>query len=334
MGETTQAESAYRGALKINPDLVDANYNLAVLLIEANNYREAVRHLELTLSINPKHLEAHSNLGMVLKNSGRFEMAIKHLEAAIALNNLEWRLKQNLAIIHYAKGDINECLRILNKAKTLHPEYCSLDLLLAIIGSRNSPRNGPISSSAVAPGNTKGKLPSVPFIQKCDVDEGLLEIIRSLDVVDLNSMKDARRGNGQCFPSFNLFGVDRLELTRLANVLITVIEHAVGSRVHIYDSFFNILKDGGRTEPHTHLNELDHDPHLELGMLKYSLVYYISVGDQSGDDPGFLRLYDPHQEILPEDGMIVILPADRRHSSIYDGHGERIMVGVNFYCLE
>ena len=66
---------------------------------------------------------------------------------------------------------------------------------------------------------------------------------------------------------------------------------------------------------------------------KYSLVYYLSVGDQNCSDPGILTLYDPNDEILPTKGSIVIIPANRKHSAVYNGKTDRVMIGVNFYSL-
>jgi hypothetical protein len=78
---------------------------------------------------------------------------------------------------------------------------------------------------------------------------------------------------------------------------------------------------------------LDEDIALGLGKQKYSLVYYLSVGDQNCSEPGILKLYDPSEDILPCEGMITIFPADRLHSAFYGGKKDRVMIGVNFYSL-
>ena len=82
-----------------------------------------------------------------------------------------------------------------------------------------------------------------------------------------------------------------------------------------------------------HLNTLDKDPSLNLAKQKFSLVYYLSVGDQNCSEPGILKLYDPSEDILPCEGMIVIMPGDRLHSAVYNGKKDRVMIGVNFYSL-
>ena len=66
---------------------------------------------------------------------------------------------------------------------------------------------------------------------------------------------------------------------------------------------------------------------------KYSLVYYLDVGDQNCSEPGILKLYDPVENILPCNGMITIINSNRRHSVVYNGKTDRVMIGVNFYSV-
>ena len=71
----------------------------------------------------------------------------------------------------------------------------------------------------------------------------------------------------------------------------------------------------------------------KLTKQKYSLTYYLAIGDQNCSKPGILKLKNPDKGILPSKGMIMIFPADRSHSAIYNGKEDRIMIGVNFYSL-
>ena len=97
----------------------------------------------------------------------------------------------------------------------------------------------------------------------------------------------------------------------------------------ICDSFFNIFVSGSGAKPHNHIQL--QDKNFDLYFHKYSLVYYLDIGDQKGEDPGILKLYDPEEEILPTNGMIVILKGMKSHSVSYQGNKDRIMIGINFY---
>jgi len=78
---------------------------------------------------------------------------------------------------------------------------------------------------------------------------------------------------------------------------------------------------------------LDKDKHLNFAKQKYSLIYYISLGDQNWSKLGVLKLYNPSEAVFRSDGKIVIIPAERSHSSIYNRQEDRIMIGANFYRL-
>ena len=108
---------------------------------------------------------------------------------------------------------------------------------------------------------------------------------------------------------------------------------SVQSDIIISSSFFTIFRSGGGLRSHCHLSELDKINGLNLSSKKFSLVYYLSVGDQNCDEPGILKMEDPNQDILPNNGLIIIFPAGRKHSVFYKGKKDRIIIGVNFYRL-
>ena len=147
------------------------------------------------------------------------------------------------------------------------------------------------------------------------------------------SESDARFGNGTCSLDFNFFDYSDPIIKRVETDLTKIMMEAVKTPIFIYDSFFNILGAGGGTIPHRHVSSLDLDPMLNLYQQKFSLVYYLSVGDQNCDDPGILKFHDPDANILPYDGMVAIFPANRKHSAIYGGEKDRVMIGINFYSI-
>ena len=108
-------------------------------------------------------------------------------------------------------------------------------------------------------------------------------------------------------------------------------KQAVKSDIHIFDSFLNIYGPESGSNPHDHIRSFDKNQ--KLVNQKYSLNYYLSVGDQNCSEPGNLRLYDPSKEIRVTEGMVVIIPAARKHSAVYEGKTDRIMIGINFYSL-
>ena len=145
--------------------------------------------------------------------------------------------------------------------------------------------------------------------------------------------RDARNGAGFC-TDFKLLSHDLPQIRRLEADLIHIIKECLGKEPCSlkYDSFFNIFKDGSGTKPHNHLTFRDRQ--FDLWKHKYSLVYYVDIGDQNCDQPGILKMYNPDVKILPKKGMIVIIPATLTHSSCYGGLKDRLMVGANFYAFD
>ena len=170
-----------------------------------------------------------------------------------------------------------------------------------------------------------------PFITLRKVEPELLNQLYKIHTIDLNKTGDVRFGNGKCSSNMKLFESDNQVIKSAAIDIVRIIEELINSKIYVADSFFNILGADSGTKPHKHLSPYDKSSGLEKQ--KYSLTYYISVGDQSGKEPGILKLYEPDEKILPKEGTMVIIPSSRTHSAIYDGKKDRVMIGVNFYSL-
>ena len=171
-----------------------------------------------------------------------------------------------------------------------------------------------------------------PFETNRPVENNLIKKLYQINSINLNDVDPGylRYGNGSS-SDYKLFDNDITIIKNVSKDLINIIKKAVGSEVFIMESFFNIFKTGSGIVKHNHINYFDKNNNLINN--KFSLVYYLSVGDQTGKEPGKLKLYDPEIEILPTDGMIMIFPANRMHAAVYSGKTNRVMIGVNFYSI-
>ena len=367
MDRLEKAEASYKKAIALKPDFSEAHNHLGFLLKEMGRLEEAETSLKQAIAIKHNFHEAHNNLGITLKEMDKLEKALASFRQAIAFkydyadayNNLgitltelnrleeaELNLKQaialepnfsgahyNLSIVHYNIGDKDLALKSAEKANEIDPHSKDFKLLLRVIQSKKYKEE---SNSLVGQTDdiaTFKGLDQNPLILNRIVEEELITYIYAMGSREMDKTIDARFGSGKCSLDFNLFEDNHSVIKILAEDLKTIMMKAVKSDIYIFDSFFNILGAGGGTTPHDHLNELDKDIGLDLGKHKYSLVYYLSVGDQNCSEPGTLKLYDPDQGILPSEGMITIIPASRKHSAIYGGNIDRVMIGVNFYSL-
>jgi len=343
LGRLNEAEASCKHAIALEPDYAKAHSNLGSTLQELGRLEEAEASYEQAIELKPDYAEAHCNLGNTLQELGRLEEAGASYRKSIKLKPDFALAHSNLSRVLYKLGYKDSALESVQNANDINPEVKQYELMLSVIKSRMSREKSKAMVGDASDTGTLKELPSSPLILNRVVEAGLIASLYGMNFCEIEKLKrgsllasgrsDARYGNGKCSPDFNLFQDSGSIIQKLAEDLTRIMMEAVKSDVFIIDSFFNILGAGGGLTPHKHITELDKDIGLNLGKQKYSLVYYLSVGDQDCSEPGVLKLYEPDEDILPSKGMIIIFPASRLHSAVYGGKTDRVMIGVNFYSL-
>ena len=69
-GSADEAITWYQKALKLNPQFVDALYNLGSIYHQKGQLDEAVGYYEKALQLNPQLAMAYNNLGSILQQKG------------------------------------------------------------------------------------------------------------------------------------------------------------------------------------------------------------------------------------------------------------------------
>ena len=85
-GWSDQAEDAYLQALEIEPELVSARFNLALLYQQTQRHGRSKRALRKILKINPDHAWSHYYLGVANAETGKRQAAVNHYAAALRLD--------------------------------------------------------------------------------------------------------------------------------------------------------------------------------------------------------------------------------------------------------
>ena len=338
LGKLQEAEVTFNQAIMLNPDYAETHNNLGNLLQELKRFDEAVASYNQAISLKPNYAEAHSNLGVALQELGRFDESVSSYKKAIACKPDFAEAYSRLGLVSFIKGDAGASLENLERANKINTNLPDNKTALAILRARVTSEKTETSLENSRNQTNGSQQCKDPIILDRPVEKELITNLYKIKSIELEKFDNCRRsdprfGDGKCSQDFELFANKSPIIRSLAHDLTFIMNEAVNSDVYISESFFNIFGAGGGTTPHTHLGKLDQNKHLNFGKQKYSLVYYISVGDQNCKDPGILKLYDPAVDILPTEGMIAIFPAARRHSSIYGGRPDRIMIGANFYSL-
>lgn len=103
-GSPESAIIFFKRACDIDPNLADAQYNLAVIYQSQKRFRDAIPRYEEVLRLKPTDPDAHYQIGVILFDMGRFSEARAHFNA-IAPNNVHFSDSQRrLATMNSAQG--------------------------------------------------------------------------------------------------------------------------------------------------------------------------------------------------------------------------------------
>ena len=326
LGQLDIAVQSYKKALSIKPDYAKAHYNLGGALQELDKLHDSAKSYENAIALEPENAQAHNNLAIVLRELDQLEEAEASCRKAIVLDPEYAEAHSCLSIILYANGDLNSALESIKKAYSINPKLKIIKLLLAVLKARKTHKTSKVSISNI-------RSISNPLILNRAVEQELIAKLYEMKSLELDKTKDPSYGNARG-SGYQLFQDDHSSIIKTVEEdLVRILREAIKADIHVKDSFFTILGAGGGVNRHNHISALDIDSSLNLVNQKFSLVYYLSVGDQDCTEPGILKLYDPSENILPREGMIIIFPADRHHSVVYNGKKDRIIIGINFYSL-
>ena len=339
IGNLKEAEVSTRKAIKLRPDLAEAHSNLGLILTTLGRFNEAELSIKKAIKLKQDLPDAHLNLGTILIELGKLEEAESSTRIAIQLNPYLAASYQNISLLYYSKGKINLALENIEKALLIDP-ISKNNQLLKLIFRDEKKGESQEKSNPLAIKINKDKKPNYPVILKRPVEPGLITSLYEIKALDLNKFQDPSFGKAR--GSDYKFFEDNEEITQtIKQDLTSIAKKVINSDVFFHDSFFTILSGTSIIKKHNHIvGHIDKFTDLKLWEKKYSLVYYLCVGDQDSQHPGLLKFYPDKdcakssEEILPSEGLIVIFPADKYHSVMYDGTKDRVILGVNFYSIQ
>ena len=337
LGCLKEAEISIRKAIELSPDLEKAYSKLALILIDDNRLEEAKSSACKAIKLNPRDEDAHLSLGIVLRDLGELKEAELSIKKSIEIDPNVATCYQNLSLLNYAKGNLDEAIKNIAKANDIDPVALDNKLLLTILNQRKNIRMND-SNDQKDTESYDEKCIDEPIILSRKVDQNLIKSLYKIKSHDLNRVTDPSFGNARG-SDYTLFQNNEEITDYLKKDLVSITKKVTNSDVFFRDSFFTILEGDSIIRKHNHIGRIDEFPSLNLWKQKYSLVYYLSIGDQDCKYPGSLKFYEgknsskSNSEILPKEGMIIIFPADRYHSVKYNGNKDRIIIGINFYRI-
>ncbi len=111
-----------RRAILENPTSAELHCDLGVVMIKADEHRNAIDYLKKAIEIDPKHERSHFNLGLSYQKIGFVDHAINSYEKYINLNPSDDQAWTNLAALFFERGDFDRSISLYKEAVKLNPE--------------------------------------------------------------------------------------------------------------------------------------------------------------------------------------------------------------------
>ena len=339
LGKLKEAELSTKKAIELDPDFADGHYNMGNIYRDLGNLEEAELSLRKAIKLNPDFENAHYNLVIILIYLGKLKEAELLTRTAVDIYPKSARMKLNLGICEYTFGKIDSSIKTLESANKIDPKDTVIKYLIAIFKGRKVKKYKNQRIEKIKQSLFEEKSSWNPLVLHREVEE---ELIKEIYKIKTKKAKDHDRYQPPIFgntngSNYNLFKSEIPIINKLKKDITAIVSEYFESTVYVTDSFFNIIspKDGigGGNKIHNHLSMIDKIPALYTYKQKFSLVYYLSIGDQDCDEPGLLYFHKPSTSILPKKGMLIIFPASRLHSISYNGRKDRVIISINFYLI-
>jgi TolB-like protein/Flp pilus assembly protein TadD len=126
-----KAKEAAVRAVEIDENLADAHSSLGLVKVYYDHdWNGAESEFRKALRLNPDLVSAHQRFGSYLTFMGRFEEGIRHYEIALDLDPFSLQINMNLATTYYLRGEYNRAIEHLIKTCELEPNYMPTHFVL------------------------------------------------------------------------------------------------------------------------------------------------------------------------------------------------------------
>lgn len=121
--QDAEAATEYRAMLRRTPDNPEAHYNLGVVLARSGHSEEALGHWREALRLNPRFAEARLALADALADAGRQEDALVQYEEALKLAPRSAEVHNNLGGLLARQGQLALAISHFSEAVRIQPDF-------------------------------------------------------------------------------------------------------------------------------------------------------------------------------------------------------------------
>jgi DNA-binding winged helix-turn-helix (wHTH) protein/tetratricopeptide (TPR) repeat protein len=125
-----KAKDAALRAVEIDDNLAEAHSSLGLVKVYYDHdWVGAESEFRKALKLNPQLLSAHQRLGSYLTFRGRFEEALRYYESALDFDPFSLQVNMNIATTYFLRGEYERSLNHLAKTIELEPNYMPIHFL-------------------------------------------------------------------------------------------------------------------------------------------------------------------------------------------------------------
>ena len=121
-GRLKEAMEQWQGAIRIQPDFLEAHYALGLGYVAADNPIPAVAHFQEALHLAPDWPNVYEALGIAYYESHEYVLAEQAWRQALDLKPDLSKVHANLGLLRLQEGNYQEAIRHSQEALTLQPE--------------------------------------------------------------------------------------------------------------------------------------------------------------------------------------------------------------------
>jgi len=150
MNRLEEAVTKYHEAIKRDPDMLAAPYNLGLVLNKQQEFGQAVLAFQRAIELNPMMGEAHNNLGVALKGLGLEKEAMDEFRAAIKANPDLAPPHYNLGRALQEEGSPDQAISEYREAIRINPDYSSAHNSLGVALDKQGKTDAAIAAFRLA----------------------------------------------------------------------------------------------------------------------------------------------------------------------------------------
>ena len=104
------AKKLYEKIIEIDPNIINAQFNLGTIYQELNENEKAINCYEKVININPLFIPSYNNLGLIFRNLGENNKAIKYFKRILDINFKYPSAYNNLGLIYADVGNYKQAI--------------------------------------------------------------------------------------------------------------------------------------------------------------------------------------------------------------------------------